>query len=173
MCHGAYDELGLVNGTTGVIEDIIWAPGSSRSDLPIAVLVSCKSYRGPTLWRTAPTEEFPRGIPIVPITPVRTAFEINGAPCARKQIPLRLAWAVTIHKSQGLTLKKVKLGLGKKEFSTGLTFVGLSRVKSMDDLMIDDVLNYTRVERLGGKYLQYRLNDFARRYHLNNAAANS
>ena len=50
----------------------------------------------------------------------------------------RLAWAVTIHKSQGLTLEKIKLGLGKREISTGLTFVGLSRVKALDGIMIVD-----------------------------------
>ncbi|KAJ3525773.1 hypothetical protein NMY22_g10434 [Coprinellus aureogranulatus] len=49
---------GLVNGTTGEVEDIIWAPGSSRSDLPTAVLVSCKDYHGPTLWRTEPRDGF-------------------------------------------------------------------------------------------------------------------
>ncbi|KAJ7639676.1 hypothetical protein DFH06DRAFT_1001747, partial [Mycena polygramma] len=49
---------------------------------------------------------------------------LDGKNMSRTQLPLRLAWAVTVHKSQGLTLMKVKLGLGKKEFATGLTFVG-------------------------------------------------
>ncbi|KAF6756251.1 hypothetical protein DFP72DRAFT_847008 [Ephemerocybe angulata] len=83
------------------------------------------------------------------ISALKTTFEVNGKPCARTQIPLRLAWAVTIHKSQGLTLKKIKLGLGKKEFSTGLTFVGLSRVASFKDIMIVDTLDYSRIAKLG------------------------
>src|SRR6266852_5431400 len=53
---------------------------------------------------------------------------------SRTQVSLRLAWAVTVHKSQGLILPKIRLGLGKREFSTGLTFVALSRVKALDDL---------------------------------------
>jgi ATP-dependent exoDNAse (exonuclease V) alpha subunit len=83
---------------------------------------------------------------------------------AHIQIPLRLAWAVTVHKSQGLTLPKIKLGLGKKEFAAGLTFVGLSRVKALSDIMIVGQLDYSRVKNLSGKNLQHQLDDFSRRY---------
>jgi len=160
-------EIGLVNATTGIIEDVIWAAGSSRSELPLAVLVSCKTYNRPTLWHTEPRPDFPNSIPIVPITPLKTTFEINGKFMSRTQLPLRLAWAVTIHKSQGLTLSRIKLGLGKKEFSTGLTFVALSRVKALDDIsMIVNRVDYSRVQKLGGKHLQYRLDDYARRYYV-------
>ena len=41
----------------------------------------------------------------------------NREQCSRLQIPLKLAWAVTIHKSQGLTLNKVVIDVGKKRFS--------------------------------------------------------
>ncbi|KAF8215964.1 hypothetical protein K438DRAFT_618940 [Mycena galopus ATCC 62051] len=106
-------------------------PGSTRSDLPLAVLVSCLTYTGLTLWKTTPRPGFPDGIPVIPVPPVKTTFEYCGANASRTQIPLRLAWAVTVHKSQGLTLRQVKLGLGKKEFATGLTFVALSQVKTV------------------------------------------
>jgi hypothetical protein len=111
--------------------------------------------------------EFPTGIPIVPVTPLKTTFELNGKTLSRTQLPLRLAWAVTIHKSQGLTLDRIKFGLKKKEFSTGITFVALSRVKASDGIMIIDRLDFSRVQKLGGKHLQYRFDDYARRYPRN------
>jgi ATP-dependent exoDNAse (exonuclease V) alpha subunit len=63
-----------------------------------------------------------------------------GKTLSRTQLPVPalLAWAVTIHKSQSLTLDRIKLGPGKMEFSTGLIFVALSRVKTSDGIMIVD-----------------------------------
>ncbi|KAJ6576938.1 hypothetical protein DFH09DRAFT_821331, partial [Mycena vulgaris] len=127
-------------------------------------LVSCPTYTGPTMWRTEPRPDFPDGVPIVPIQPVKSSFEYDGKSMARTQIPLRLAGAGTFHKSQALTFKKVKLGLDKKEFASGLTFVGLSRVKTIDSLMIVGQFDYSRVQRLAGSNYQSRLEDFARRY---------
>ncbi|OBZ66500.1 hypothetical protein A0H81_13517 [Grifola frondosa] len=164
ITRNIWQKHGLVNGATGIIEDIIWAEGSERSDLPIAVLVSCKTYSGPTLWRTQPREGFPEGIPIVPITPIKSTFELKGKTVARTQLPLRLAWAVTVHKSQGLTLGHLRVGLGSTEFCSGLTFVALSRAKALNGLMLIDHVDYSRVKKLGGKGLQLRLDDISRRY---------
>ena len=47
---------------------------------------------------------------------------------------LMMAWGITIHKSQGLTLEKVVVELGGKDFSTGLSFVAISQVKILQCL---------------------------------------
>ena len=52
------------------------------------------------------------------------------------QIPLRLAWAITIHKSQGLTFENVIIDLGNGAFSAGQTYVALSRCTSLEGITL-------------------------------------
>ena len=54
----------------------------------------------------------------------------------RCQFPIVLAWAVTIHKVQDLSLSRAVIDLGPDVFAHGQAYVALSRVRSMDGVML-------------------------------------
>lgn len=62
-----------------------------------------------------------------------------------KQYPLRLAWAITIHKSQSLTFDKVNIDFGRYAFACGQAYVALSRVRSFEGLYLVSPMNYSSI----------------------------
>ena len=52
------------------------------------------------------------------------------------QLPVRLGWAITIHKSQGMTLDSVVFNAPRSLFAPGQAYVGLSRARSLDRLLL-------------------------------------
>lgn len=60
-----------------------------------------------------------------------------------KQFPLKLGWAVTIHKAQGLTLESCSIDLGQGAFATGQTYVALSRCKTLGSVNLYQELRKT------------------------------
>ena len=70
--------------------------------------------------------------------------ETNKNVCV-SQIPLIYAWAITIHKAQGVTLDSAIINIGNKIFEYGQTYVALSRVKSLKGLFLTE-FDYTKIK---------------------------
>ena len=120
-------KFGLVNGSQGIIRDIIYDENATENDMPKVIIVEFPDYTGDPLLG----EKYPKCIPIAPFT--AQSF-YRGKMRTRTQFPLRLCWAMTIHKSQGLTLNKAVIDIGKKDIGIGMTYVALSRVKTIKGL---------------------------------------
>ena len=103
----------------------------------------------------------------VPICPITVSAQSLHNFHERQQIPLKLAYALTIHKSQGLTLSKAWIDIGKSEKTPGVSYVALSRVKTLSSCVIEPV-TYERLTSIkSSTTLKFRLDEEAR---LNNMA---
>lgn len=94
-----------------------------------------------------------------------------------RQYPLRLAWAITVHKSQGLTFDRAVIDVNAA-FAAGQVYVALSRLRSLDGLMLTEQLSpysvktdvavtqYMNTELAQAQHTANHLNDFERSYYL-------
>lgn len=78
------------------------------------------------------------------------------------QYPLRLAWAITVHKSQGLTFKQVKIDFTGGAFAGGQTYVALSRCTSLDGISLKEPIRRADI------FVRPEVVQFARHYNDNN-----
>ena len=84
----------------------------------------------------------------IPIVPLKHTWVEGITVSSRQQLPLKLAWAITIHKAQGLTMSKVVIDIGRREFTLGLTFVACSRVCQLSDLAFHPSFDFQRLQSL-------------------------
>jgi ATP-dependent DNA helicase PIF1 len=106
---------GLSNGARGVVVRFGASPGGGRP--------------GPPVVRFASGSE-------TTIAPVTWSHSLGGQVLAsREQVPLELAWALSIHKSQGLTLDRARIDISRC-FEHGQAYVALSRMRGLEGLQL-------------------------------------
>jgi ATP-dependent DNA helicase PIF1 len=118
----AETELALMNGDTGTIAGL---------DDDCVTFFSDRTQSGWTICRDDGTWEKKESI--YNEETKKLEYKVKGT---FYQIPLRLAWAVTIHKAQGATIEEVTIDFRKPMFAAGQSYVALSRGVSLDKVWI-------------------------------------
>jgi hypothetical protein len=105
---------------------------------PAYIVLKSAEYIGPPFW-----EDTPGSFP-VPL------MQREGlAPGSRRsQLPTLSAVAITIHKSQGMSLDMVRIDVGEKELSPGSTFVAFSRARTLEGVLVEGRLDRARLQKL-------------------------
>ena len=79
-----------------------------------------------------------------------------------EQYPIRLAWAITVHKSQGLTFNQVKIDFTGGVFAGGQTYVALSRCTSLEGISLQEPIRQSEI------FVRNEVKQFARQYNNQN-----
>ena len=119
MCTFNIDiESGICNGSQGIIVDFKEKVDNENTGIKFPVVLFSNGQRRLIPYQYYQNEEYP-------------SIVIG-------QIPLCLAWALTIHKIQGATLEMADMDLGKSVFEYGQSYVALSRIKSLNGLYLSE-----------------------------------
>ena len=133
---------GLTNGLMGTVTNIVIDEKTGKMS---TILISFDSkHVGQEAMHTSVHKNTNQNA--VPIYQTQVPFPIHkkaSYQATRSQFPLTLAWAVTIHKCQGLTLPEIVIDLKptKGKFKPGEAYVAFSRVRTIEKLHI---INYTQ-----------------------------
>ncbi|EAQ86310.1 hypothetical protein CHGG_07563 [Chaetomium globosum CBS 148.51] len=166
LTRNIWNPVGLVNGAQGTVHDIGWAEGADPlRDPPLVIMVALDKYTGPPYYTRDVELQDGQGRLVVPILQVRQDFTLKNKTCSRTQFPLVVAYAITVHKSQGITLPKVVCDISEREFASGLSYVAVSRASRLDGVMFDVPFDRSRVNRdPPTAAMQRKLADYERRW---------
>jgi ATP-dependent DNA helicase PIF1 len=124
MIKNTYQKDGIINGSLGVVRSF-----SPKKFYPLVEFANGKILTiAPEEWLIEKYDEEKKVVLVE---------------AGVSQVPLILAWAMTIHKAQGLTLDKISCDLSDV-FSPGQAYVALSRAKSLEGVFIESI-NFERI----------------------------
>ena len=124
---------GLVNGARGTVQAII----KTGSEVTLVLVKFDHSWVGTkAVAQSQYHSQYPEAVPISRHKAVFCIGKNKAAEVSRRQFPLVLAWATTIHKVQGLTMDQIVVDMVDKMFDAGQAYVAFSRVKTLEGLFI-------------------------------------
>ena len=140
LLENLWTERGLVNGSFGTVEDIVWPSGTrdARSEPPYAILVRFDTFTGRGIR--------PETSPAVPILRSTREFLQGTKQCTRSQFPLVLAYAITVHKAQGITVDQAVLNISERAHTPGINYVAVSRVRTLNGILFEDTFNFDQIQ---------------------------
>ena len=130
-------DQGLTNGSMGTVVAIIFI---SEEDPFPTVLVKFDEFRGESCLPDVPN--------VYPVGVITRSWLVRKKSQSRTMLPLQPGYALSIHKSQGQTLNDVLIDLGSSEFSPGLTYTALTRVRSRSNLALRKMPPFKRFQTI-------------------------
>jgi ATP-dependent exoDNAse (exonuclease V) alpha subunit len=111
--NNSKSNLNIYNGTIGVITDVNVESKLVRVSFSV-----------------------PKGIVDIDIKTEINYFTVNGNNASRQQFPIQNCYALTVHKTQGLTLQHISISLDNQIFATGQAYTALSRCSNWNHVQI-------------------------------------
>ena len=133
---------GIINGAMGTVTNVVIEKTTGR--ISVILVAFDREHVGQEARYTSVYNSINQNA--VPIHQTQATFPVHkkaSFQATRTQFPLTLAWAVSIHKCQGLTLSEIVIDMTctKDKFKPGEAYVAFSRVKTLDKLHI---INHTQ-----------------------------
>ncbi|XP_044718798.1 uncharacterized protein HRG_07363 [Hirsutella rhossiliensis] len=138
LTENVWTDVSLVNGALGTIYDFAYEDHvqDPQAHHPFVIMPIFRSWR-----------DFIKG----------------SMPCSRTQFPLTIAYSITVHKAQGATLEWVVADISHRDFQSGLTYVAVSRAKTLNGIMFDASFDLNDIRRRTDGSMAARAADAARR----------
>lgn len=132
LIRNVYTDEGLVNGAQGTMEGIEW--GDDNDTMPRGIHVK---FDNPAIGRSLRNPIGHQCREAILIRPITASFygkyQVHWS---RTQIPLTPCFATTVHKVQGISLSHAVIDIGSKVFTSGMSYVALSRITNINGLAL-------------------------------------
>jgi ATP-dependent DNA helicase PIF1 len=156
-----WKKVGITNGATGTVKAILYNRIRESNSLPHSIVIHFDIYTGPQFFNDPDRKNW------IPINPL-TFFDFQTK-TTRQQMPIKLGYAITVHKSQGQTLDKGVIDLTDIERNLGSSYVQLTRFKNISSFLIMP-FSFSRITKQikNSKALKPRMEEEKRLKHLAN-----